>query len=391
MIVERPGLERRVLASLEAGRIPVVLGACGTGRTSLLLRLEQALGPAQSQYLDFAAAATTPERCLAAVSAACRTLVPGAASAGQPASAREAFDAMMTLFDRATTDPARPRAFLVDEVLDLRTFESFPGLRHVQREFVARLAASRSQFVLASRFTARAHRLLRDAPARFEVVHLSRMGPQDVLSSAMRFGVARRDFAAESAAAVAVLADGRPAYVHALLDAMTSMGGADPIAALVALFMPDGRLTARCGQSYEFRLHRARGYGALKAILGILADDEPMNLTEIAQHLHRTPGSTKDYLSWLEDVDLITSQGKRYAIEDPLVRLYIRLYGRAVPPGQEDVVRAIQTYAQARLPRAAERPEPALAAVDRVAERGVERAADRGIDVERPSGIIEID
>lgn len=379
MIVERPGLERRVLASLEAGRIPVVLGACGTGRTSLLLRLEQALGRPRGQYLDFAAAATTPERCLAAIVAATRATSAGLTPAQPPASARDAFDVMMRLFDRATTDTARPSVFLLDEVLDLRTFESFPGLRHVQREFIARLAASPSQFVLASRFTARAHRLLRDAPARFEVVHVPRMSPQEVLSSALRFGGGRRDWEAQNAAAIAVLADGRPAYVHTLLEAMVAMDGTDPIAALVALFSPGGRLAALCGQSYEFRLHRARGYGALKAILGILAEDEPLNLTEIALQLHRTPGSTKDYLSWLEDVDLVTSQGKRYAIEDPLLRLYLRLYGRPVPPTQDDVVRAIQTYAQARLPRAKERGEPALAAVERPA------------DVERPSGIIEID
>jgi len=40
VIVERPALERRVVASLDAGRIPVLLGGCGSGRTSLLLRLE---------------------------------------------------------------------------------------------------------------------------------------------------------------------------------------------------------------------------------------------------------------------------------------------------------------------------------------------------------------
>ena len=45
-----------------------------------------------------------------------------------------------------------------------------------------------------------------------------------------------------------------------------------------------------CGWCYELRLHRARGYGALKAILGILAEDEPLTLTEIAQRLQRTPG-----------------------------------------------------------------------------------------------------
>ena len=67
VIVERPALERRVLASLEAGRIPVVRGNCGSGRTSLLLRLESALGGSNAQYVDLAAAASTPERCLRVV------------------------------------------------------------------------------------------------------------------------------------------------------------------------------------------------------------------------------------------------------------------------------------------------------------------------------------
>ncbi len=44
VIVERPPLERRVLQSLEASRIPVVLGGCGAGRTSLLLRVERLVG-----------------------------------------------------------------------------------------------------------------------------------------------------------------------------------------------------------------------------------------------------------------------------------------------------------------------------------------------------------
>ena len=72
MIVERPGLERRVLESLDAGRIPVVLGGCAAGRTSLLLRLQSFFGADRAQYIDFAAAATTPERCLQAVIASSR-------------------------------------------------------------------------------------------------------------------------------------------------------------------------------------------------------------------------------------------------------------------------------------------------------------------------------
>jgi hypothetical protein len=354
-----------------------VFGGCGTGRTSLLLRLGRLLGRERSQYLDFAAAATTPERCLAAIETARGPL--GRAGEAPPVdSPRQAFDRMAWLFDQPGGD-AGPVTFLIDEVLDIRTFESFPGLRHVQRELVAQLAASPNHFVLASRFTARAHRLLRDAPARFEVIHLPPLTSHEVAAIAQSGGE-RAEWARAVAPAVTTLAAGRASYVTLLLEALAATGPAtDPVAALAGLFAPEGRLAARCRESYEFRLQRARGYGALKAILGILAEDEPLNLTEIALRLHRTPGSTKDYLSWLEDVDLIASQRKRYSFDDPLLRLYVRLYGRAVPPSDDDLVREIQAYAQARLPRAGDRPEePVYAAADRPPEPD-------------HSGIIEID
>jgi hypothetical protein len=119
----------------------------------------------------------------------------------------------------------------------------------------------------------------------------------------------------------------------------------------------------------------------LKAILGVLAADEPLNLTEISHALHRTPGSTKDYLSWLEDVDLITAQGKRYSFEDPLLRVFVRLYGRPVPPSDDEIVREVGGYAKARLPRT---QEPAAVAARATAP---EPAAETG----RDTGIIEID
>ena len=77
---------------------------------------------------------------------------------------------------RSSTRHGRPAAdratFLLDEVLELRTFESFPGLRHVLRDLFDALATSPNRFVLTTRYVARAHRLLRDATARFEVMHL---------------------------------------------------------------------------------------------------------------------------------------------------------------------------------------------------------------------------
>lgn len=377
MIVERPALERRVLASLDAGRIPVLLGGCGSGRTSTLLRVASTLGTPKSRYINFGAAATTPEMCWRSVALAW----PATSTNAQPTSARAAFDALTNWFDEPGGDG--PVTFFVDEVLDIRTFESFPGLRNVQREMVSRLSASPSRFVLTSRFTARAHRLLRDAPAKFEVVHVPPFDAQETAALAMRHEGRGQAWASDVSAAVSALAGGRAAYASLLLEGLTSMGSAsDPVAALAALLAPDGRLTARCRESYEYRLQRARGYGALKAILGILAEDEPLNLTEIANQLHRTPGSTKDYLSWLEDVDLVRFQGKRYAYDDPVLRLYVRLYGKPMPPTDDDVVREVGAYAKARITGTR---EPVTVAATSTAGAAAVDEDGRG------SGIIEID
>jgi hypothetical protein len=130
---------------------------------------------------------------------------------------------------------------------------------------------------------------------------------------------------------VQALADGRPAYVRALAEELADMrehGGGDPISALGSLLAPGGRLARECGFCYELRLHRARGYGALKAILDIVAEEEGLTLTEISQRLQRTPGSTKDYLSWLEDVDLVIGRQKRYSFID---RTVARLGAAALP------------------------------------------------------------
>src|SRR5205085_9751693 len=113
--------------------------------------------------------------------------------------------------------------------------------------------------------------------------------------------------------------------------------GSDPITALASVLAPDGRLSRECSFCYELRLHRARGYGALKAILEILAAEEGLTLTEISQRLQRTPGSTKDYLSWLEDVDLVTSRQKRYSFTDPLLRVWVRLHCKPSAPTEDDL------------------------------------------------------
>src|SRR6476660_7674646 len=162
MIPERPSLERRVLAALDGSsgsgpRIPVVLGGCGSGRTSLLLRLRDLIGRNQAQYVDVERIATTPERFLQAL----RESSPFPGTQPVAAGARDAFDAALAFVDTARAPGAAPATFLLDEFLELRTFESFPGLRTVLRDVIAAIGASGNRFVLTSRYPTRALRLLR--------------------------------------------------------------------------------------------------------------------------------------------------------------------------------------------------------------------------------------
>jgi hypothetical protein len=400
MLTPRTTLARRVTAALDASpsRIPVLLGGCGSGRTTLLQQLRDRIGRTSAQYIDVERTATTPERFLRAITAVSVFPVTGS-TAAETGGARVAFDATIGLFGQAKTSTSAPATFLLDEFLELRTFESFPGLRRVLYDFADGIALSANRFVLTSRYVARTLRLLRDRSARFEVIHMPSLTAEDTVDILGRVGTAEtRSEAATPAAPAGLdphgaeylartiqnLTDGRPIYVRAIADELAQMrehslpGSADAVSALVALFSPDGRLARQCSFSYELRLHRARGYGALKAILEILAEEEGLTLTEISQRLQRTPGSTKDYLSWLEDVDLVASRQKRYGFADPLLRLWVGLYCRATLPTDDDVAREVHRYALPRLPPQVDLPvakaEPAFAMIGGP-----------------PSGIIEID
>ena len=296
--------------------------------------------------------------------------------------ARAAFDRVCHFLEHARTPAGASVTFLLDEALEIRTFESFPGLRGVLRELWRTLCESPNRFVLTTRFVTRTLRLFRDAPDRFEFIHLPPLSPSEVTTTLARLGLGdTNNERLELARIIHALTDGRPLYLRLLAQATATMGAGDPVSALAAQMAPGATLSMACRFCYELRLHRARGYGALKAILQILAAEEPLTLTEIAHRLGRTPGSTKDYLTWLEDVDLLNVRQKRYSFTDPVLRLWVRLHGQATPPGDEELAREAQEYAVSRFPYM----EPAMVAVERPAPPTGRDTRDRNW------GMIEID
>ena len=351
MQTARPAMERRLLAALEAAppRVPVVLGGCGGGRTSLLQRLREQLGPG-TVLVDLERVATTPERCLSSVLAALRGhAAPPGGGVPAPGGPRTAFDRLCHLFAGARGAGGGPVTFLIDEMLEIRTFESFPGLRSAFATFRQSLCDSPNRFVLSTRFAARSVRLFRDASGPFEFVHLPPLTPAEVRAALAGLGLdgaehRRRD----TAGLVHALTGGRPRYVRLLAEAAAARGG-DAVDALATGMRPGAHLATACRLSCELRLHRARGRGALGAVLHVLAADEPLTLTEVAARIGRTPGAARDYLAWLEDVDLIEAREKRYRYVDPLLRLWVRLNAQADPPNDEALSRGAHEYSAARI------------------------------------------
>ncbi|MCC6163745.1 MAG: hypothetical protein IT182_10405 [Acidobacteria bacterium] len=342
----------RVLSvlALPTPAMPLLIGGCGAGRTHALHAVVARLAADTTPvYLDVERIATTPEQCYRSLLRTVRVadegdVLPAPASLTSP---RAAFDAILALLTTARAASGRRFTFLLDEVLDLRTFESFPGLRSLMAETGTAVSTSPNRFVLATRFAQRGARLAKSWPG-ITSLSLDDAGNEADGRAASAFG--GLDPLEEQQ--VLALTGGRLGYAVMVSDALKQArrhGLADPVGALTEQMLPGSALERRLRLSYEVRLQRARGYGALRAILDILAEQEPLTLTLIAQRLHRTPGSTKDYLSWLLDVDLLRVERKRYTYADPLLRLWVRLNNGADVPGDGTVARETQRHAIDRL------------------------------------------
>src|SRR5437868_13124773 len=120
MLTPRLILSRRVTAALDASpsRIPVLLGGCGSGRSTVLQQLRDRIGRTSAQFVDVEPMPTTPERFFRAATAASPFPLNNASSSSAsgdtaPAGARAAFDRALEFFTRARTSAGEPALFLL--------------------------------------------------------------------------------------------------------------------------------------------------------------------------------------------------------------------------------------------------------------------------------------
>lgn len=234
----------------------------------------------------------------------------------------------------------RPIMCFLDEFPELVTLGNFPGLGDPLKQFRASLQQqSRVAYVIMGSAVTVMERLARDHESplflQFRTLELQPFTPEDTghlvdrlfpnLSPAVQSAIYTYTF-------------GHPFYVTALTDRLHELAshvsdvGVEQVeqAFLLEALSPQGQIYAYCRYLYDISLQKARGYGLLKALLQVLAEEEGLSLSELARRLRRQASATREYLRWLSEVDLVIEEDKRYYYRDPLLRFWVAYTGRGV-------------------------------------------------------------
>jgi hypothetical protein len=327
----RPAIERRLLRSLESTNSVVLVGPRGSGKTFLLERVREAIGDSRpTALIQIEPIAASPE-------ILCERFLEIAGPVLDSGGYRSApFQRLMGALSKGVPGSL----LLLDDATEMRTLSYFPGVDRPLESLFETLAKKQApQAILTSRFPAWIascfDELSNATRSHFEIVTLPAVRPDEL--EAIDVSEAEPLISATG---------GLPVHLSPLIERVRR--GESLPAALAREMATNGHLEAECRATLGQLLHRARGYGACKAVLHVLAGEEGLRLSDIARRLDRTPGSTRDYLRWLEEVDLIVVRDKRFFFVDPVLRLWLRLYGRGEIPSRSDIENEIARHLDGR-------------------------------------------
>jgi AAA+ ATPase superfamily predicted ATPase len=226
---------------------------------------------------------------------------------------------------------------MLDEFQTIHALANFPEAKDVVAVFRAHLErhSSCGYVVAGSAISVMEHLLAHTSPlfARFERMALAPLGREDTreLVSKLLSPADVEDVAATSAE-VQRLTGGHPFYIAALCERLRRWRLLQDLpltpAAVKEAFVwevlsPEGRIYDFCRYIYDISIQRARGYGALIAILQLLAQEEGLIIAEVARRQKVTAATARDYLRWLQEVDLIVERDGRHYYRDPVLRFWV--------------------------------------------------------------------
>jgi hypothetical protein len=226
---------------------------------------------------------------------------------------------------------------MLDEFQTIHTLANFPGARDVVAIFRAHLERQRfcGYVVAGSAISVMERMLAHTSPlfAQFERFTLAPLDKEDTQALVTKL-LPLEDVEDMPAviAEVQRLTGGHPFYIevlcgqlrrwHFLRDRPLTPDSVKE-AFIWEVLSPKGRIYDFCRYIYDVSIQKARGHGALVAILQLLAEEEGLTISEVARRQKVTPATARDYLRWLQDVDLIIEQDGKYHYHDPVLRLWV--------------------------------------------------------------------
>jgi AAA+ ATPase superfamily predicted ATPase len=226
---------------------------------------------------------------------------------------------------------------MLDEFQTIHTLANFPEVKDIVAVFRAHLERHVlcSYVVAGSAISMMERMLTHTSPlfAQFErlvLVPLDRTDTQGLMLKLLPPECVE-DIPAVSAE-VHRLTGGHPFYIEALCSRLRSWHLLQelPMTPMVVkeafvweVLSPEGRIYDFCRYIYDVSVQRARGYGALIAILQLLAEEEGLTIAEIARRQKVTAATARDYLRWLKEVDLITGREGGHYYCDPVLRFWV--------------------------------------------------------------------
>ncbi len=245
----------------------------------------------------------------------------------------------------------RPVMCFLDEFPELASLGNFPGVGDPLKRFRASMQQqARVAYVITGSAVTAMERLVRDHESplflQFRALELQPFTQEDTERLVERmFG----PLPPQAQSAVYTYTFGHPFYVTALTGRLRDLvPTAEAVdverveqAFLLETLSRQGQIYGYCRYLYDISLQKARGYGLLKALLQILAEEEGLSLSELAGRLRRQASATREYLRWLMEVDLVIQEEKRYYYRDPVLRFWVAYTSQGVEvdafPRREDL------------------------------------------------------
>jgi DNA-binding Lrp family transcriptional regulator len=266
--------------------------------------------------------------------------------------------------ERVARESGRPAIVILDEFCEILSLDRYEGVQ-VLPLFRGLMEQSSVSYILAGsamsamRWMADDH----ESPlfAQLDRLSLSGFTPDDVQELAGKLTAERYD--TETVSEITRLSGRHPYYVRCLVRRLESLQhlyhlppSAETVryAFLIEALSTEGNIYNFCRYVYDTSLHKAVGYGPLKAIMQLLAEGEEAP-ARIARRLKVSQPAAWGYLRRLEEVDLLIKENGAYSYQDPVLRFWVMANTRGIQvspfPRQEDLTGLINLV-QERFQRA---------------------------------------